>query len=344
MNLALIASDPLYNILFILFVVLLISFSMQGFELFKSYLQRKSMLNFVSDFAVKNIDDETLKTLDFNVHSLESFLLLASEYFNNADYQNAISIYQALLKHFKNKEQNNKILLLLGECYHKVGFLERSKAMYIESLKLKSRNEEALTKLLILYEQRQEYQEAMQILPSLEELGADLEVEQEFLSALAAIKSRDKAKLEQMLSSKTAATRIILEYFFKYHSQEAWQYIHKINPLAILDILWQLKIHEVDLNLVQNQRLLKEIFTAKGFLAAGQTQMSSDHFELSVLLNLEDKNLANIDFEYACGTCKQLSPVYSHRCINCFKVNTLEPKAFLVRNDKVSKSKEVLTF
>ena len=74
-----------------------------------------------------------------------------------------------------------EILSMLGKTYHKAGFLHRSRDILKESLKLKARNPEVLKILLVILERLKEYNDAVDVLDALEELGESVTLERSFL-------------------------------------------------------------------------------------------------------------------------------------------------------------------
>jgi len=78
------------------------------------------------------------------------------------------------LKRVKDKDKKQYLLSSLGKSYFVAGFLKRAEEVFLESLRLHPRNNKSLKYLSVVYEKLKEYDKALEVLSSLEELGVDV--------------------------------------------------------------------------------------------------------------------------------------------------------------------------
>ena len=74
-------------------------------------------------------------------------------------------------------------------------------------------------------------------------------------------------------------------------------------------------------DLIEKNRLLKEIFSAKGEI---YDATSSDIFELNILIKLHllKDTSADMGFRYTCKECKSVFPLYFYRCPKCQNISS----------------------
>ena len=328
--------DPLFSVLVLLAVIFVVSYANYLWSRYKKKSESKNLDRFLGSFEIAKNEKDYTTLVHSNPEAIHSMMLLASIYYKSGDYEEAIKIYLVLLDNVKERERRIEILSMLGKTYHKAGFLHRSRDILKESLKLKARNPEVLKILLVILERLKEYNEAVDVLDALEELGESVAMERSFLDAFVIIEDPrilDDVKTERLIQhvkEHPNTAHIIIEFLFLKSSDRVWNLIDEKNIPFLIDILWNIAPKNLDLDAVTGLPLLEEIFTAKGWI---DTAEASGVFELDVLIKLKDKKqIADLSFEYACTNCKQVFPIYFHRCPGCLNVNTLKTEPILTRH------------
>jgi tetratricopeptide (TPR) repeat protein len=327
--------DPLTGIIFILTLVFLASFITYTLSIYKEKLARKEYRKLLKRFELGNLKEEDYIYL-YSTYNLpfDSIILLASSFIHKGKYDKAISVYLTLLEHVKEPVKKQELLELLGSAYFKSGMLQRSKDIYLKILKFSPRHKIALKSLLLIYENLKEYHKVEDVLESLEELEEDIYIEKVFLKAQLTINdpflSYEKKAIELLKQYKKdqKIQRLVVSYLTKYNKAIFWENINLFDPLNIIDILWYLDFDDINWDAVNSSKNLKEIYSAKGFIA-DLTQ--SESFELQTLISVKNspiKSDIDLNFEFICSKCKKIHPVYESRCPHChtplsFKV---EPK------------------
>jgi lipopolysaccharide biosynthesis regulator YciM len=98
----------------------------------------------------------------------------------------------------------------------------------------------------------------------------------------------------------------------------------------VIDLLWDMKADRFDESLIEENKLLSEIFSAKGDI---YDVTSSDIFELNILIKLHllKDDSADLGFEYICKECKSNFPLYFYRCPKCQNISGAEVGLILTR-------------
>lgn len=316
--------DPLFSIMMLVAIVFIVSYANYLWSKYKKKSEKKELDKFLDSFqSVKNEKDYA-KLLGENPEAISSLMLLASIYYKSGNHEEAIAIYLILLEYIKEKDKKIEVLSMLGKTYYKAGFLHRSRDILKESLRLKPRNQEVLKVLLVILERLKEYSNGFGVLESLEELGESVEKEKNFLKVFLIIedaKMQDSIKidkLKELLKGAPYTAHTIMEFLFFKSTKDAWEMLEFININDIIDILWVLAPSDVEQEKIKNIAILNELFSARGVV---DTAKKSEIFEFDILINLQEKKeIADLTFEYSCECCKQVFPVYFHRCPSCFSV------------------------
>jgi lipopolysaccharide biosynthesis regulator YciM len=253
---------------------------------------------------------------------LESLVLLAHGYGKSGDYEKAIGLYLLALDRTKKREEKEYILSELGKTYFNAGFLRRSCEVFLDSLKLHPRNKESLKYLTVSYEKLKEYKRAIEVLDALEELGASVGKQRDYLMALSIkydYKLSDEEKinrLKSMLESAPFLERKIFELWQITRAEVDMEMFEKFDHKKLLDMLWMADRDWFDISTCKAP-LVQQISSAKGW--SKSISETYDYFELEVLakLNSIDYSKASLSFEYICDECKNSFPIHSHRCPNC---------------------------
>lgn len=322
--------DPLFGIIVFFALIFVIAFFSYWFNSFKKDEDQKDIEKFLKQFAHSGGSGETVSELD----SQKTQLLLAGFYSKEASYEKSIDIYIHLLKDC-DATSHREILFLLGVAYYRAGFLERSKAIFLEILKQNPRTPQALSYLLFIYEQMKKYKEALEVLESLEEVGCGYELEASFIKIVSLkndlnLSMNEKVvKLLEIYDKTRTFAHFIFDYLFVVDPKEAWKHLDILQAPKIADILWRCQKSDVDFEVVRRSSFLMELYSAKGYV---QDKTSSSIFEFDTLMNLSKSSSATLGFEYVCRECKHIFPFAFYRCSHCHTLDSMELEFLLVRD------------
>ncbi|WP_428024005.1 tetratricopeptide repeat protein [Arcobacter sp.] len=338
MQLAFEYRDPLFGIIVLLLLIFVISFLTYTFGAYKEKVARREYRKLLKRFELGKLKEEDYVHL-YKTYNLpfDSILLLASTFLHKGDYTRAITVYLALLEHVKDRVKKEELLELLGSTYFKGGFLQRSREIFLKILKFSPRNKEALKYLLLINEKLKDYEKALDVINSLEELGVDTIRDRIYIETLVLLNdpiiSFDKKteKLYTFFKLNKIIERMLLEYLLQYNKKFFWENIEKFDLTKITDLLWYLDFNDIDFDKVENDQMLKELYNAKGYL---NNLEKSDDFNLEILIlikqNKTDLN-ADLNFDFLCTSCKKTLPIYSTRCPHCHNTLTFKVKHSLIK-------------
>lgn len=333
--------DPLFGIIILCAIVFIISFANYWWGVFKSKEEKQSIEKFVKKFEIVTDESEYKKLLEDASIPLESLALLAHAYGKSGDYEKAINIYLVALKRVKGRDEKQYLLSTLGKIYFKAGFLRRSSEVFLESLRLHPRNEESLKYLTVAYEQLQEFDKALEVLDSLEELGAKVSLQRDFLRFLAIVKDEKQTeahKIEKLMALSEQSPflkRRLFEWVRAYGIPMEASFYETLPFEQMIDLFW----YAEDLDFTCKDETLMHLQMAKGLVP--YAPFTSGHFALDVLAKLRFHGYeeATLSFEYVCQECKQVFPVHFYRCPNCQSIDTVSIQTALVqRSDEENNS------
>jgi pentatricopeptide repeat protein len=326
--------DPLFSVIIFFTLIFIIAFFSYWWGRYKRRQDSRYLNRFLRQFRALPSKDELQILISQGELSEKSWLLLASAYYKNGDYEKAIEIYKELLN-VNNKTTVKETMFLLGKTYFKAGFLERSKQIFLNILKQAPRTPQALHYLLLIYEYMHDYKAAQDVLEPLEELGEDVSLERAYLQILALIE--DSALDEVQRSEKILAiykenhrlTYLVFSYLFRVNPECAWENLDLSKLPVLSEILWRCDAKRVNLDIISKSGFLRELYSARGdFKLAG----GSTVFEFDVLIKLEKKANATLAFEYICDACKSVSPFAFSRCSVCHELDTAQIEYTLSRD------------
>jgi len=326
--------DPLFSIIIFFTLIFIITFFSYWWGRYKRKQDSRYLNRFLRQFRALPSKDELKILISRGELSEKSWLLLASAYYKNGDYEKAIEIYNELLE-VGNKANAKETMFLLGKTYFKAGFLERSKQIFLEILKRSPRTPQALHYLLLIYEYMRDYKAAKEVLEPLEELGEDVKLERDYLSILELINdySLDEAeKIEKILSiykQTHQLTQLVFEYLFRVDPERAWRELDLSQVELLSEIFWRSDAQKLNLDIISQSGFLRELYSARGLVDLAK---SSSVFEFDVLIKLERKANATLSFEYICDSCKSVSPFVFSRCSSCHALNTAQVEYTLSRD------------
>jgi lipopolysaccharide biosynthesis regulator YciM len=176
--------------------------------------------------------------------------------------------------------------------------------------------------LSVTYEKLKEYSRAIETLDALEELGAKVTKQRDYLKSLSIIynyKLNDAQKLEKlisMLEESSFLQRKVFEFCQITGQKIDMKLFDSFDHKKLLDLLWLVDINSFDISTCKAP-LLQEISTARGLSSSKEGVY--EYFELEVISVLKSTgyNKASLNFEYICDECKNNFPLHFYRCPNC---------------------------
>ncbi|WP_304545968.1 tetratricopeptide repeat protein [Sulfurimonas microaerophilic] len=326
--------DPLFSIIIFFSIIFVITFISYWWGRYKRKEDNKDIDRFLKQFKTLPSKNELKVLISSGELSEKSWLLLANSYYKNGDYEKAIEIYNEILE--VGKGTNSKeTMFLLGKTYFRAGFLERSKQIFLEILKKYPRTPEALNYLLLVYEHMRDYKSAMDVLEPLDELGEDISLEREYLNALMIlndVKMEDETKVQKLLDiykQNHNLIYMIFEYLFRVNPQLAWENLDHSKVDVLVQVLWNLRSKDLNLDIISKSGYLRELYSARGDISLAK---SSSIFELDILIKLEKKANATLGFEYVCSSCKGTYPFAFNRCSACHAIDSATIEISLSRD------------
>ncbi len=327
--------DPIVGIFMIFLLIFVASSLTYAISIYKEKKSRKEYRKLLERFQLGTLkEDDYIHLYSTYNLSFDSIILLASSFVYKGQHNKAISVYLALLEHVKEPIKKEELLELLGETYFKSGMLQRSKDIFLKILKFSPRNKTALHKLLLIFQHLYEFKKAGEVLDALEELDEDIQKEKVYLDILKIINDsvmsfeKKSKELLKNLKKNKKLERVVATFLIKFNKELFWNNVDSFEAMNIIDLLWYLDFDDIDWERVNNNRILEDIYTAKGFI---KKSLQSDHFELNVLIALKNSTVPSdldLNFEFICTQCKHSHPIYESRCPHC--ENTLsfavEPK------------------
>ncbi len=329
--------DPLYGSILLVAIIFILSFTSYWWGIIKSKEEETSVNKFMKKFNQYSGFNEYKEIIQRKDLPTESAILMALTFEKSGEYEKTIEIYSAILKSVKDPQSRKDILTLLGKTYYKAGFLQKSREVLLASLKLYPRNEEALTYLIVIYENLREYDKAIDVLDTLEELGSEVKEKKLYFKTLSIIHNKslkDDKKIKKLTAlglDKKLVQRKLFEFLKQHKLPIDSEMLKDFDFYNVIDLLWEMKSERFDSSLIKNNRLLGEIFSAKGELYLSESEI----FELNVLIKLRllEDNSADLGFEYTCKECKSSFPLYFYRCPKCQNISGAEVGIILTKRE-----------
>ncbi|MGB3751261.1 MAG: tetratricopeptide repeat protein [Arcobacteraceae bacterium] len=316
--------DPAVGVIAIFLLIFVVSSITYTVSIYNERKSRKEYRKLLKRFELGTLKEDDYIHL-YTTYNLpfDSIILLASSFLHKGQQNKAISVYLALLEHVKEPIKKEELLELLGEAYFKSGMLQRSKDIFLKILKFSPRNKIALHKLLLIFQQLNEFNRADEVLDALDELDEEIEKERVYLQVLKTINDsimsfeKKSSLLLQKFKVIKKLERIVAEFLIKFNKELFWENIHLFDVMKVIDLLWYLDFEDIDWDSVNKDKRLTEIYTAKGYI---KTSKMSDVFELNVLIALKNSTVPSeldLNFEFICQKCKVSHPIYESRCPHC---------------------------
>lgn len=328
--------DPLFGIIVFFILLFIISFLSYWWGRYKAAREHRDLESFLGKFESLQDEAKIAEQVHNNSLSSESWLMLAHCFELQGNIEKSVEIYHALLSKNPDKIFQNKVLLLLGKTYFKAGFLERSRLTFMQILQNNPRTPAALHTLVLIYEQLQQYDKALEVMDSLLEITPGALDEKLYLQCRAILANHTQSideKAAQLLETYLVHGKLgylIFEYLFTYRPALGWEHFDQSLAHRLSDVLWRLDEEKLDLDIIASNGYLRELFSAKGAVSLAH---NSSVFELDTLMALHQcgGSKATLQFEYVCDECKQLSFIPFHRCPNCHAIDSLIPTMSLTK-------------
>ncbi len=291
--------DPLFGLILFVGLVFIVSFFSYWWAVVKFKKQQNSLQQFFQTLGTK---------IDKELSQEEMLWLLAKSYEQNGKYEKAIALYLRLGESL-DPQKRVEVLKCLGDLYLKIGFLARSQKIYEEILGYYPRRIDVLERLLRVYEQMGEYDQAVEVVQILEELEHQ-SMESLYVQAKYLVQRKNTDELLALYEQHPFLIRVVGEYLFAQDPKLAWECIQPQDFPKIADILWYLPKEQIR----THTPFLQELYSAKGYVDLAK---DSQIFELDVLLHYPK---ARLEFEYLCPKCKRVFPFGFTRCPVCLGV------------------------
>ncbi len=328
--------DPMFGIIILFSTIFIISFSNYWWGIFRAKEEEHSIERFIKKFEVSSDANAYKELLNSFKLSTESLVLLAHIYVKSGDFETAIGIYLIALEQIKSGAKKRYVLVELGKCYFKAGFLKRAAEVFLKSLQTRPRDEEALSYLNVCYEMLKAYEKALGVLDALEELGVDVKEQRSYVKAKKVLEDKElsveeKEKELRVLSKDFALAKRMLVDFKHSHESLKVEDLGDTDPQDLIDFVWFLDADEFDLSTLSHP-IYKSIATLKGQCDAKD---SSGVFEFEVLNILKQQGYekAELGFEFTCKECKNSFPMFFCRCPNCRSLSSMKIEPILISKD-----------
>ena len=213
----------------------------------------------------------------------------------------------------KNKKE--LIFFYFGVAYLKFGFIFFFIYVFLEFIRLRAKNIDALSHLGLGFEKLKMYQKSLEVLDALSEQGVAVAAQIAYTKALEIKNSKmefDKkiAKLDRLTGEFNLINRMILELYIA-NNKDINEIKSKPNLDNCIDILY------LNDGVLDGDEY-KELYSAKGLNNAQITD-----FNLNLLKVARDNNLnATLSFSYICKECKGSYPLFFYRCNHCARLGS----------------------
>lgn len=303
--------DPIVGLVVLSALVLVVALMHYAWRVFATKSQEKGLEGFIKKF---DIADEHKDLLRASSLSLENLHFLAGIFTKSGEFEKAIQIYLIALEKIRDKKEQELIFYDLAEVYFKAGFLQRSVEVLLNALNLRPRNERALKLLKIVYLRLKRYDEVLQTLECLFELGFDISVEKAFIELLreqnASKKDENKGEIQSKMQKNSAQNN---EFVKRFLIENGVLDIHADFSLVV-DLLYKNKKA-----IFLEDSSYFELFCAMN-LAEIRENYAFKNPKLQMLQILNASGFkAKLSFSYVCTHCKNQMPLFFYHCPICYE-------------------------
>jgi tetratricopeptide (TPR) repeat protein len=332
--------DPLYGILILFAIVLIIKFTDFWAKFFTRRESIHSISKYIRNFEGSKTFNEYKDLIKSKNLPTESIVLMALNYDKSGEYNKSIDIYSTLLNSVVKDDEKRYILTLLAKTYYKAGFLYKSRDIFLSALKLYPKNEEALTYLVSIYESLKEYDNAIEVVNTLETISEENSGKRLYFQILTILNRDDLSyslKMQRVISlgiDQKIVQRKLFEFAILHNLKLPNDILKKFNFANIIDLIWEMDKRFCDDEFIQNNKLLSDIYSIKEDLPLFKSK-NSDNFELNILIKLKQVEdfSADLAFTYGCVKCKNIFPLYFYRCPVCKNIDCATIETNLVRRE-----------
>jgi len=326
--------DPLFSVIIFFTLIFIITFLSYWWARYRKREDYRYLNRFLRQFHTPPAVAELGAFISSGDVPQKIWLLLAHSYSKSGDYEKSIEIYNEILKQIDQKNQK-EIMFLLGKTYFKAGFLERSQHIFLEILRKHPRTPQVLEYLLLVYENMKDYKSAMDVLEPLDELNQNILADKVYLKSLALLNDSSlpidekNSKLIEIYKESHQASYMIFEYLFRVNPKLAWANFDSSKSDKMVDLLWNIKKDDLDLEIIEQNSYLRDLYSARGDI---NFSSKSNIFEFDALINIDKKINATLSFEYICDNCKQVFPFSFYRCSSCHSIDTMSVEYSLTKD------------
>lgn len=299
--------DPIVGLVVLSALVLVVALMHYAWRVFATKSQEKGLEGFIKKF---DIADEHKDLLRASSLSLENLHFLAGIFTKSGEFEKAIQIYLIALEKIRDKNEQETIFYDLAEVYFKAGFLQRSVEVLLNALNLRPRNERALKLLKIVYLRLKRYDEVLQTLECLFELGFDISVEKAFIELLREQNKKDENKGKIWQEKKSTAKN---EFVKRFLIENGILDIHADFSLVV-DLLYK---NKKAVFLEDNAYF--ELFYAMNLVEIRENYtFKNPKIQMLQILNASGFK-AKLSFSYVCTHCKNQMPLFFYHCPICYE-------------------------
>lgn len=126
-------------------------------------------LNFLLNEQPDKAIDVFVKLLEVDSDTVETHLALGNLFRRRGEVERAIRIHQNLIaRPTLTREQRAQALLELGQDYMRAGLFDRAENLFVELTEIKLHSEQALSNLLVIYQQEKEWDRCLEVAQQLQ--------------------------------------------------------------------------------------------------------------------------------------------------------------------------------
>lgn len=284
--------------------------------------------DFLNHLTKLKDDEDVDEVIKFDAKSVDSLIYIADLKQRYGKFEEAIKIYLSLLKYSNSPKKHMEILEHLGKTYFDAGLFSRSENTLLQILSRYPKRVDTLKMLLIIYDKLNNYQRALHVIESLEELDEDMSLSKEYYNIKIVIddpikdmKERSEIinELFEKSSNKDKLFRTLQNFNFSNDKDKFYELSkkHQEHIKNNLDIYIN-KIDELDVEKLKDVPILEELFNAYGMLNTLE-KIKDFNLNIASLLHKDGREF-NILFDYVCDSCKNEYPFVIDRCPNCMEL------------------------
>lgn len=279
---------------------------------------------FNSSTSLSDKHKQMLSSFEIDAASLG---LLANAFVKSGDFDKAIGVYLIALNKAADQNEREWVLTELGSAYFRAGFLVRAADVFKEALRLRARNLTALRLFVVVLERLRRFDEALEALGALEELGSDVRQARAYIKALMILNDKDKSLSERINTAKSLCGefKLLDRMCMQAYKQENGTLSGFSSFARLPDVLDIIFYENEPLNL--NDSEYAALFYAKAKIEPNEAilkALDKMSFEIRslALLNQNKANRASLSFGYVCHSCKSNLPMHFYRCPVCHELNS----------------------